>query len=155
MANRANGIHKYVMIVEADVNIAITRADWLAPHGYQAVLVRSVEGVIEKLSYLRPQLVFVGRDHSKRSAQIEISQIVQLIRTVCPGVPMITIEDRGHKNKTEASRAADVIVCDDSDLWEVSDQERARLSAGGGRQDLVDVVVARRGPRVNESADGA
>ena len=47
----------YVMIVEPDVNIANTRAHWLATHGYQAVLVRSVEGVIEKLSYLRPQLV--------------------------------------------------------------------------------------------------
>ena len=102
MANRENGIRTYVMIVEPDVNIAITRADWLAPHGYQAVLVQSVEGVIEKLSYLRPQLVFVGRDHSAPSAQIEISEIVQLIRTVCPGVPMITIEDRAHEETTEA-----------------------------------------------------
>jgi DNA-binding NtrC family response regulator len=110
MANRANGIQKYVMIVEADVNIATMRADWLAPHGYQAVLVRSVEGVVEKLTYLRPQLVCVGRDHSKPSAQIKISQIVQLIRTVCPGVPMITIEDRGHQDETAASRAADVVV---------------------------------------------
>src|SRR5437868_15238632 len=100
------------MIVRSDVSTATSRADWPAPHGYQAVLVRSVEGVIEKLSYLRPQLVFVGRDHSKRSAQIEISQIVQLIRTVCPGVPMITIEDRGHKNKTEASRAAEALCAE-------------------------------------------
>jgi DNA-binding NtrC family response regulator len=102
MANRENGIRTCVMIVEPDVNIAISRADWLAPHGYQAVLVRSVEGVIEKLSYLRPQLVFVGRDYSEPSTQIEISQIVQLIRTVCPGVPMITIENRAHEETTEA-----------------------------------------------------
>ena len=97
MAKRENGILKYVMVVEPDVNIAITRADWLAPHGYQAVLVQSIEGVIEKLSYFRPQLVFVGRDHSDPLAQIEISKIVQLIRTVCPGVPMITIEDGVHE----------------------------------------------------------
>ena len=103
MANRKNGIRRtYVMIVETDVNIAITRADWLATHGYQTVLVRSVEGVIEKLSYLYPQLVFVGRDYSEPSAQIEISQMIQLIRTVCPGVPMITIEERAHEETTAA-----------------------------------------------------
>jgi len=101
MANRENGIGTYVMIVEPDVNLAITRAEWVATHGYQAVLVQSVEGVIEKLSYLRPQLVFVGRGHSKPSVQIEICKIVQLIRTVCPGVPMITIEHRAHEETAE------------------------------------------------------
>ena len=102
MANGKNGIGTYAMIVEPDVNIAITRADWLATHGYQAVLVQSVEGVIEKLSYLRPQLVFVGRGHSKPSVQIEICKIVQLIRTVCPGVPMLTIADWTHEETTVA-----------------------------------------------------
>ena len=102
MANRENGIGTYVMIVEPDVNLAITRAEWVATHGYQAVLVQSVEGVIEKLSYLRPQLVFVGRGHSKPSVQIEICKIVQLIRTVCPGVPMLTIADWTHEETTVA-----------------------------------------------------
>ena len=43
MVKRENGIRTYVMIVEADLDIATTRVDWLATHGYQTVLVRSVD----------------------------------------------------------------------------------------------------------------
>jgi DNA-binding NtrC family response regulator len=101
MANRQNGVRTDVMIVEPDVNIGINLTDWLAAHGYQAVLVRSVEEVIEELSNIRPQLVFVGGGHSEPGAQIEISEILRLIRTGCPGVPMITIADRTTDDMTQ------------------------------------------------------
>ena len=114
MAKGQDDNRTYAMIVERDVSSALTRARWLSTHGYEALLVASVEGVIETLSYLRPQLVLVGGEQSNPSAQNEISQIVGLIRTVCPSVPMITIEDRTSKNATEAkshqaiSRAPDI-----------------------------------------------
>jgi len=101
MANRPNDVRTYVMIVEPDVNIGINLTDRLAAHGYRAVLVRSVEEVIEELSNIRPQLVFVGGGHSKPGAQIEISEILRLIRTGCPGVPMITIADRTTDDMTQ------------------------------------------------------
>lgn len=85
------------MIVEPDVNIGIKLADWLAGHGYRAALVRSVEAAIEELSDIRPQLVFVGGGYSEPTAQIEISEILRLIRIVSPGVPMITIADQTNK----------------------------------------------------------
>ena len=91
----------YVLIVERDVRMALIRARWVATHGYEAMLIHTVEGLIETLGYFRPQLVIVGQDQCKSSAQNEISQIVGLIRTVCPGVPMITIEDRTHEDTTE------------------------------------------------------
>ena len=86
MANRQSGVRTSMMIVEPDVNIRINLTDWLRAHGYRAVLVRSVEEVIEELSDIRPQLVFVGGGHSEPRGQIEISEILCLIRTVCPGV---------------------------------------------------------------------
>lgn len=101
MANRQNGVRTYVMVVEPDVNSGINLTDWLAAHGYQAVLVRSIEEVIEELSDIRPQLVCIGGGHSEHKTQIEISEILRLIRTVCPGVPMITIADRTNDDMTE------------------------------------------------------
>ena len=98
MANRPNDVRTYVMIAEPDVNIGINLTDRLAAHGYRAVLVRSVEEVIEELSDIRPQLVFVGGGHSKPGAQIEI---LRLIRTGCPGVPMITIADQTNDDMTQ------------------------------------------------------
>ena len=101
MANRQSGVRTSMMIVEPDVNIGINLTDWLRAHGYRAMLVRSVEEVIEELSDIRPQVVFVGGGHSEPRGQIEISEILCLIRTVCPGVPMITIADRTNDDMTQ------------------------------------------------------
>jgi hypothetical protein len=76
MANQQNGVRTCVMIVEPAVNMGIKLSDWLVSHGYQAVLVRSIEAAIEKLSDIRPQLVFVGGGHSEATAQNEISEIL-------------------------------------------------------------------------------
>ena len=92
MASRENAVRPGVMIVEPDVNNGIKLADWLVAHGYKAVLVRSVEAAIDELCDIRPRLVFVGSGHSEPTAQIEISEILRLIRTVCPGVPMLTAD---------------------------------------------------------------
>jgi len=101
MASRGNTVRPGVMIVEPDVNSGIKLADWLVAHGYKAVLVRSVEAAIEELCEIRPRLVFVGGGHSEPGGQIEISEILRLIRTVCPGVPMITIADRINDDMTQ------------------------------------------------------
>jgi DNA-binding NtrC family response regulator len=101
MTNRQNGVRTCVMIVEPDVNIEINLIDRLAAHGYRAVLVRSVEEVIEELSNIRPQVVLVGGGRCEHGARIEISEILGLIRTVCPGVPMITIADRTNDDMTQ------------------------------------------------------
>jgi DNA-binding NtrC family response regulator len=89
------------MIVEPDVNIGSKLADWLTAHDCQAVAIESVEAAIEELSDIRPQLVFVSGGHSEPAAEIEISEITQLIRTVCPGVPMITIADRPNEDMAQ------------------------------------------------------
>ena len=60
MANRQNGGRTCVMIVEQDWDFGMKLADWLAAHGYQPVLVRSVDAAIDELSDIRPQAVFVG-----------------------------------------------------------------------------------------------
>lgn len=58
---------------EPDVNIGIKLANWLVSHGYQAVLIRSVEAAIEELRDIRTRLVFVGSGHSEPAAQLRVS----------------------------------------------------------------------------------
>lgn len=101
MANWQNAERLCVMIVEQDVDFGFKLADWLAVHGYQAVLVRSVDAAIEELSETRPQAVFVGRSFSEPGAQIGMSEILLLIQTLCPRVPMITIADQAGEDQTQ------------------------------------------------------
>ena len=101
MANQQDAERLCVMIVEQDVDFGLKLADWLAAHGYQAVLVRSVDAAIEELSEIRPQAVFVGRSFSEPAAQIGMSEILLLIQTLCPRVPMVTIADQASENLTQ------------------------------------------------------
>jgi DNA-binding NtrC family response regulator len=100
MAIRQNGARRCVMIVEQDLDFGIKLADWLAAHRYQPVLVRSVDAAIEELSEVSPQVVFVGRGHSEPAAQNGISELLLLIQTLCPGVPVITIADQTSEDLT-------------------------------------------------------
>lgn len=100
MAIRQNGPRSCVMIVEQDAGFGITLADWLAVHGYQPVLVQSVDAAIEELQEISPQVVFVGRGHPEPAAQNGISELLLLIQTLCPGVPVITIADQTTEDLT-------------------------------------------------------
>jgi len=100
MAFRQNGARTCVMIVEQDTEFGIKLADWLAVHSYQPVLVRSFDEAIEELREISPQVVFVGRGHSEPAAQNGISELLLLIQTLCPGVPVITIADQTSEDMT-------------------------------------------------------
>jgi DNA-binding NtrC family response regulator len=101
MGNRQNAERQCVMIVEQDEDFGFKLADWLAAHGYNAVLVRSVDEAIEELSEIRPQAVFVGRNFSDPAAQMGISEILLLIQTLCPRVPMATIAEQAGEDLTQ------------------------------------------------------
>ena len=101
MANRQNGERTCVMIVERDLDFGIKLADWLAAHGYQPVLVRSVDAAIGELSAIHPQAVFVGLGSSEPAAQIDMSEVLLLIQTVCPRVPVITLAAQTSEDLTQ------------------------------------------------------
>lgn len=100
MAIRQNGARRCVMIVEQDADFGIKLADWLAVHGCQPVLVRSVDAAIEELREISPQVVFVGRGHPEPAPQSGISELLLLLQTLCPGVPVITIADQTSEDLT-------------------------------------------------------
>jgi DNA-binding NtrC family response regulator len=101
MANRQNGGRSCVMIVEQDWDFGMKLADWLAAHGYQPVLVRSVDAAIDELSDIRPQAVFVGLRASKPQPQLNADEVLLMIQTICPLVPVITMADEASQAQTQ------------------------------------------------------
>ena len=101
MARRQNGERARVMIVEQDLDFGMKLADWLATHGYQPVFVRTVDAAIDELSSVRPQAIFVGLGCSKPAARIDIAEVLLMIQTVCPSVPVITIADQTSEDLTQ------------------------------------------------------
>ncbi len=101
MVSRQNGERPRVMIVEQDWDFGMKLADWLAAHGYQPVLVRDVDAAIAELSDIRPQAVFVGLQDSTRQAQMNVGEVVLMIQTICPLVPVITMADEASQVQTQ------------------------------------------------------
>lgn len=80
-----------VMIVDHDLEFGIKLADWLAAHGYQAVLVRSVESAIDECHGLTPQAVFIGVGSAEPFPSTNLRRLFHAIETVCPGISVVTM----------------------------------------------------------------
>lgn len=80
-----------VMIVDHDVDFGARLADWLTAHGYQAVLVRSMETAIEECRELRPQTVFIGLGRSESAPSMDLRGLFRVIEATCPRVSVITM----------------------------------------------------------------
>lgn len=101
MANRQNGGRTRVMIVEQDWDFGVKLADRLAAHGYQPVLVRSVDAAIDELREIRPQAVFVGLQSSHPQRRMNSGEVLLMIQTICPLVPVITMADEASQTQTQ------------------------------------------------------
>jgi DNA-binding response OmpR family regulator len=82
------------MIVEQDLEFGLKLADWLATHGYHPAFISTINAAIDGLAGFRPQAVFVGLGCSARAAQVDMVEILFLIQTICPSVPVIMMTDQ-------------------------------------------------------------
>lgn len=101
MASQQNGGRMRVMIVEQNLDFGMKLADWLATHGYQPVFVRTVDAAIGELSGVRPRAIFVGLGCSEPAAQMDIAEVLLLIQTVCPLMPIISMADEASQVHTQ------------------------------------------------------
>ncbi len=83
-----------VLIVEQDQDFGLKFADWLATHGYHPVFIRTVDATIVGLAGFKPKAVFVGLDCSAPAAQVNMVEVLLLIRAICPSVPVIMMADQ-------------------------------------------------------------
>lgn len=100
MTSRQNGERTRVMIVEQDLEFGLKLADWLATHGYHPAFVSTVNAAIDELAGFRPQVVFVGLGCSAPGAQVDMVEVLLLIQTISPSVPVIMIADQTSEDLT-------------------------------------------------------
>lgn len=101
-ASRQNGERTRVMIVEQDLDFGMKLADWLATLGYHPVVVRTIDAAIDELSSFRPRAIFFGLSCPESAARIDITEVILMIQTVCPRVPVITFADHVGEDLTQA-----------------------------------------------------
>jgi DNA-binding NtrC family response regulator len=89
------------MIVEQDWGFGIKLADWLATRGYHPVLLRTVDAALGELNNIRPQAIFIGLRSPEPGPQINAFEVLLLIQTVCPLVPVITMGDEADEDFAE------------------------------------------------------
>ncbi len=90
-----------VLIVDHDLEYGIKLADWLAAHGYQAVLVRSMETAIEECRDLRPHAVFIGFNFSEPVATLSLRRLFRTIKTTSPHAPVVTMGAQSNGDQTD------------------------------------------------------
>jgi DNA-binding NtrC family response regulator len=131
MASRQNGERIRVMIVEQDLDFGLKLADWLATHGYQPVFVRTVEAAIDELSGVRPRAIFVGLGCAEPVAQLDMAEVLLMIQTVCPRVPVLTIGDeiREHQTQVVFRQGARRFVVKPVEFSQVGEVLQSELSA--------------------------
>ena len=101
MTNRKNGERTRVMIVEQDQEFGLKLADWLATHGYHPAFISTAHAAIDGLAGFKPQAVFVGLGGSMRAARVDMVEILLLIQTICPSVPVIMMADHTSEDLTQ------------------------------------------------------
>jgi DNA-binding response OmpR family regulator len=89
------------MIVEQDLEFGLKLADWLATHGYHPAFISTANAAIDGLAGFRPQAVLVGLGCSAGAAQVDMVEILLLIQTICPSVPVIMMADQIHEDLTQ------------------------------------------------------
>lgn len=101
MPTRQNGERTRVMIVEQDLEFGLKLADWLATHGYHPVFISTANAAIDGLAGFRPQAVFVGLDCSASAVKVDMAEVLLLIQTICPSVPVIMMTDQRSEDLTQ------------------------------------------------------
>jgi DNA-binding NtrC family response regulator len=101
MTSRQNGERTRVMVVEQDLDFGLKLADWLATHGYHPAFISTANAAIDGLADFRPQAVFVGLDCSARAARVDMVEVLLLIQSICPSVPVIMMSDQSSEDLTQ------------------------------------------------------
>ncbi|MCP9468689.1 MAG: hypothetical protein NNA31_01680 [Nitrospira sp.] len=71
-----------VLVATPDLTFGIKLADWLAAHGYQAVLIRSWVTMIDECRDLRPQAVLIDLAHTDRRVAPLLRDALHAIETI-------------------------------------------------------------------------
>lgn len=85
-----------VMIVDPEWQFGLELADCLATSGYQAILVRSLESMIDDLGELQPGAILLHTDSYDEKLNGHGAETLQAVRALCPQAPVLTLTKPGH-----------------------------------------------------------
>jgi DNA-binding NtrC family response regulator len=90
-----------VVIVDRDWDFGLKLADCLASSGYHAVLGRSLDAMIEDLSEMQPGAILLSADPCEGDFCGDGSAALQVVRTLCPQAPVITLTKSGQETRSQ------------------------------------------------------
>lgn len=79
-----------VMIVDPEWQFGLELADCLATSGYQAILVRSLESMIDELGELQPGAILLRAD-SYDNLGGQGADTLETVKALCPQAPMLML----------------------------------------------------------------
>ena len=80
-----------VMIVDPEWQFGLELADCLATSGYQAILVRSLESMIDDLGELQPGAILLRADSCDSKLGGHEPETLETVRALCPQAPMLML----------------------------------------------------------------
>jgi DNA-binding response OmpR family regulator len=89
------------MIVDPEWQFGLELADCLATSGYQAILVRSLESMIDDLGEMQPGAILLHTDSYDDRLAGHGSETLQAVKILCPQAPVLTLTKPRHDSLTE------------------------------------------------------
>ncbi|CUQ65414.1 hypothetical protein [Candidatus Nitrospira inopinata] len=93
MSNESQKKRASVLIATHDLAFGIKLADWLAVHGYQAVLIRSWLTMIDECRDLRPRAVVIDLSRREQTVSPSYEEVLRAIETTCPRAVVVVMDD--------------------------------------------------------------
>lgn len=91
-----------VMIVDPEWQFGLELADCLATSGYQAILVRNLESMIDNLGEVQPGAILLHADSYDRRLAEQGSETLQAVKALCPQAPVLTLTKPAQDTVTRA-----------------------------------------------------
>ncbi|QOJ36509.1 MAG: hypothetical protein HRU82_16840 [Nitrospira sp.] len=95
-----------IMIVDPDWHFGLELADCLATSGYQAVLTRSLESMMEDLGELQPGAILVRAGSDDATDRVPDSDTLRALKALCPDAPVLSLlQPTGNLSSSDRSVA--------------------------------------------------
>ena len=80
-----------IMIVDPEWQFGLELADCLATSGYQAIVVRSLESMIDDLGEMQPGAILLRADSCDSKLGGHEPQTLETVKALCPQAPMLML----------------------------------------------------------------
>lgn len=91
MLNESRKKRASVLIATHDLGFGIKLADWLAVHGYQAVLIRSWLTMLDECRDLHPRAVVIDLSHREPTASPGFEETLRALGATCPHAVVVVM----------------------------------------------------------------